>query len=163
VDRTYIVDASPLILFDKVNGLGLMSSLSSHILVPYAVLQELSVGADGDKLARSVVDSEHFSVVNAIEVPHTIARWDLGAGESQVLATALGIPTAEVVIDDLGARKCAKSLGLPMVGTVGLVALLKHRGQIELARPLLTSLIDSGLRLSKALLDQVLVALGESK
>ena len=36
-----------------------------------------------------------------VAVPATIATWELGLGESQVLAIAHGIPASEVAFDDL--------------------------------------------------------------
>ena len=41
------------------------------------------------------------------DVPPGIAAWDLGPGESAVLAWAAARPGTIAVIDDLAARRCA--------------------------------------------------------
>jgi predicted nucleic acid-binding protein len=47
-----------------------------------------------------------------------VAGWDLGSGETQVLALALSRGGPEVVLDDRQARRCARSLGLATTGTL---------------------------------------------
>ena len=47
--------------------------------------------------------------------------WDLGEGESEVLTIALQKGNATVVLDDLLARKCAKLLKVPLIGSIGLL------------------------------------------
>lgn len=70
-------------------------------------------------------------------------------------------PGVEVVLDDLAARRCARSLGLPMIGTMGVVILCRHRGVIKAARPVLETLREAGLRLKPELMDKALAKVGE--
>jgi predicted nucleic acid-binding protein len=162
VDRTYVINASPLILFGKISRLDLVALLGMNLVVPGAVLGEIAAGSDGPEVVRAVEELGKFRIVSEVDVPRSIARWELGAGESQVLAVALENPSAEVVIDDLAARKCARTLGCPMIGSVGLVALSKQRGLIPLAKPILAELINSGLRISESVIARVLNEVGES-
>ncbi len=85
----------------------------------------------------------------------------MGSGESSVLAYAYEHFGIEVVIDDLAGRKCANSLGIPVRGTLGLILIVKKRGIIPYARPVLEGLIGSGLYLSKEVLDKALERVGE--
>lgn len=87
--------------------------------------------------------------------------WNLGAGESSVLALARAFPGSTAVIDDLAGRRCAEALGLPLRGTVGLVLAAKLTGQIAAARPLLDQLRDHGMYLSDAVLNRALRQVGE--
>jgi predicted nucleic acid-binding protein len=64
-------------------------------------------------------------------------------------------------LDDLAARKCARSLGIPIRGTVGVFLLAKQRGIIPAAAPLLEKLIAAGMRFEKRWLDQALQLVGE--
>ena len=66
-----------------------------------------------------------------------------------------------VIMDDLSGRKCARRLGIPVYGTLGIVLMAKKRGAISLARPVMENLIASGLYLSRPLLDEVLKRVGE--
>lgn len=66
-----------------------------------------------------------------------------------------------MVLDDLAARRCAKSLQLPLVGSLGIALLCKHRGLIPKARPIVESLAASGLRLRPEFMDAALAKVGE--
>jgi len=90
-----------------------------------------------------------------------ILAWDLGKGESSVLAWAHAHPGTEVIIDDLSGRRCAASLGIPVRGTLGLVLAAKKRGIIPMARPVLESLRQSGMYLSQRVMDRALLLVDE--
>jgi predicted nucleic acid-binding protein len=89
-------------------------------------------------------------------IPASVARWDLGAGESAVLAWAVSTPDAVSVLDDQAARRCASALGVPVVGTAGIVLLAKARNLIPEVRPVFERLADAGMYLSKELLAELL-------
>jgi predicted nucleic acid-binding protein len=85
----------------------------------------------------------------------------LGAGESAVLTWGYVNPGTEVIIDDLSARRCATTLGIPVRGTLGLVLTAKQQGIIPLARPVLEQLRLCGMYLSDRLMNQALAKVGE--
>jgi len=94
-------------------------------------------------------------------VPPIIQAWDLGPGESSVLAYAYVNAGSIAIIDDLAARRCAEALRIPLRGTLGLVLIAKKRGVLPAARPVLLKLKQSGMYLSDQVLDQVLALIGE--
>jgi predicted nucleic acid-binding protein len=94
-------------------------------------------------------------------VPSFIQAWDLGPGESAVLAWAYAHVGTEAIIDDLAAHRCATTFSIPIRGTLGLVLLAKKRGRFPLARPILEGLRRDGMYLSDRTLDQALALVGE--
>lgn len=80
----------------------------------------------------------------------------MGSGETAVLSWAYERPEWTVVIDDLGGRRCAEALQVPVTGTIGVVLLAKEQGLIAEAKPILMSLVEVGLRASDELLNQAL-------
>ena len=94
-------------------------------------------------------------------VPAAILHWDLGPGESAVLAYALAHGPAEAILDDLAARRCAAALELPYRGTLGLVLVAKQRGLIPAARPIVLQLVRCGMYLSPSVIDAALRRVGE--
>ena len=62
------------------------------------------------------------------ETPEEIAGWDLGRGESEVLAWARENPGHVAVLDDRAARRCAEILNVPLIGTVGILMRAKRQG-----------------------------------
>lgn len=66
-----------------------------------------------------------------------------------------------VALDDLQARNCAKSLGIPVVGTLGILLRAKKSGLIAAARPLIEELLGRQLYLSRDLIEKGLAEVGE--
>ena len=67
----------------------------------------------------------------------------------------------EIIIDDLAARRCAATIGIPVRGTLGLVLFAKGRGTIPAARAIIDDLRGAGMYLSKRVIDQALRHVGE--
>jgi predicted nucleic acid-binding protein len=161
VDSALVVNASPLILFARIDRLDLLVSLTKVLVTPQAVIREIQAGSDRDGTAHKIKGLASLLLVDDRPVPDRIRLWDLGAGESQVLAHGLERQGSEVVLDDLAARRCARSLGLAMIGTLGVVILCRHRGIISAARPVIKTLCEAGLRLKPALMEEALAKVGE--
>lgn len=139
-----------------------MEGLASEILVPAAVMAELTAGNNRDGAADLVRTSKVTRVVPDIEVPDQVAVWQIDPGESQVLAWALRERGKAAILDDRAARRCATLLGIPVTGTVGIVALAKRRGLVPAAAPIFSALEEGGLFLSRGLIRDLLADLGES-
>lgn len=153
----WVADASPLILLAKVEQIGL---LGPSILVPRAVLDEVLAGPPEDP-ARALALAGAFDSCPSVSVPDPIREWGLGAGESEVLALALQRATT-AVLDDAQGRRCARALGVPAIGTLGLVVRAARAGQVPRAAPVLRDLRAAGLWLDDGLVTDVLRrALGE--
>ena len=161
MDRVLVVNASPLIFLARIDRLDLLVSLAKLLVVPEAVIREIQAGSDRDGTADQLKALPSIFQVDDRPLPERIRLWDLGAGESQVLAHGLERPGSEVVLDDLAARRCARSLDLPMIGTLGVVILCRRRGVISAARPVIEALVAAGLRLKPALMDGALAKVGE--
>jgi len=123
-----IINASPLILLGKTEQLGLLVALADQIAVPRAVVAEVGAKADGDRILQTVRTSASFVIVDDETPPVDILGWDLGAGETQVITGAIVHAADRVVIDELEARRCAKAMGLAVIGTLGVVGRAKAFG-----------------------------------
>ena len=99
--------------------------------------------------------------MNDIDVPTEILAWDVGAGETQVIALGLKHNTERVVLDDLEARRCAKAVGQPVIGTLGLIARAKRLGHIKKAKPVIEQLCRTGLYASDDLISWILKEIKE--
>ena len=94
-------------------------------------------------------------------IPHGVAAWDLGAGESSVIAWAVGHPGVTAILDDLQARRCAATLGVRCLGTLGVVLAAKRDGRIVAARPVVGDLVAHGMYLSSSVIERALALVGE--
>ena len=64
------------------------------------------------------------------------------------MSHALANPPLRAVIDDMDARRCARTLNIPMLGTGGLLVLAKRRGLLPSIGEGIEKLRQSGLWLS---------------
>lgn len=129
----WVVNASPLILLGKVEQIQLLGALAGEIAVPRAVILEVSAKPDGERTIQTLTALKSAIVVDDELPPANVLSWDLGAGETQVISHAVAHPADRVVIDDLEARRCAKAMGLAIIGTLGIVGRAKAQGLIERA------------------------------
>lgn len=155
------VNASPLIYLAGADLLSFLQLAGLEIVVPRPVAEEIRAGASLDAAARALDSTPWLTVVDAVPVPAAIQAWDLGDGESSVLAWAHANPGTLAILDDLAARRCAATLRIPVRGTLGLVLLARQRGRISAARPVLEALRASGMYLSDAVLNKALALVGE--
>lgn len=151
-----VVNASPLICLSRSGLLDLLPSLFAEIVVPDKVHQEIAAKG-GIDLALM----KQFKQIYDIVIPSSITSWDLGEGESSVLAYALKNSEYWAVIDDREARRCAASLGCRHTGTVGVIVLAKRRGIIKSIRESLIKLQNAGLWLSESFIKEVCHSVGE--
>ena len=154
-DGTLVVNASPLIVLAKAGHLGLLQAVSSRVLIPEPVTAEILAGPPDDP-ARRALEGGWGVRIPGPATPASILQWCLGAGESSVLAAALGIPGSEAALDDADARSCARVLGIPVVGTLGLVLRAKVRGRVPSAAAVLRDLVRCGLRLQDGVIRDAL-------
>jgi predicted nucleic acid-binding protein len=161
VSEVWIVNASPLILLGKVGRIDLISRLGARIAVPQGVAEELRAGPAADPARAWIEGPGAESVASVQRTDPLVATWDLGLGESHVLTLCRMTPDAEAILDDRAARNCAAALGIPVRGTLALIALAKRRGVIAEARPLFDALRNQGIRVDDALIEAALRLAGE--
>ena len=156
-----IINTSPLIFLSKGGYLELLQLLSPEIIVPKAVAEEIKAYGTNDITAQALVETQWLIVAKMRTIPNIIQDWDLGPGESEVLAWGYLYPGTEVILDDLAARRCAETLRIPLRGTLGLVLIAKQRGAIPSARQVLEKLRLVGMYLSDHVMNQALAKVGE--
>jgi predicted nucleic acid-binding protein len=162
VAEAAVINASPLIFLSRGRCLHLLRLVADVILVPEPVVVEIRAKGDGDPTAQGLASTPWLREAPGVLASPLIASWGLGAGESAVLALAQAHPGMEAIIDDLAGRRCAALLGIPVRGTLGIIVLTaKQRGVIPADRPVLEQLIESGLYLSRQVLNTALQRVGE--
>jgi len=159
--KRWVVNASPLILLGKVEQVQLLGALASDIAVPRAVIREVGAKSDGWRTVQALMSLECASIVDDEDPPVNILSWDLGPGETQVISQAILHGADRVVIDDLEARRCAKAMGLAIIGTLGVVGRAKAAGLIDRAAPIVQQLRETGLYVSDDIVQRLLREVGE--
>ena len=156
----WVVNASPIILLGKVSRIDLLRTLGVDVVIPDKAVIEIERGGTDDPGVRALASADWLRIV-ADPIPVALSNLNLGAGETAVLAHALANPGSGVILDDRAARNAAAGLGLPCLGTLGLILFAKTSGRLSAARPILESLRNQGMFLSDAVLNRALLQVGE--
>jgi hypothetical protein len=95
VSNVWLVNASPLIALARIQCLPLLADLSRAILMPEHVLAEVEAGFSKDPAAAATVAWALPFVIAGVPVGESVAGWDLGAGEVQVITLCLPDPSRD--------------------------------------------------------------------
>lgn len=160
-DTVAVVDASPLILLSRANLLSLLRFSTEPVIVPEAVAVEIRAKGESDPTVVALRDTDWLTVVPPVRIPEVIRDFDLGAGETSVLAWAVAHKGTIAILDDRAARRHAVALDVPTLGTIGIVARAKERGAIPVVRPALEQLRACGMYVSAGIWEEILRRAGE--
>ncbi|MCF8244308.1 MAG: DUF3368 domain-containing protein [Saprospiraceae bacterium] len=151
MDKVVISDASCLIVLSKIGQLELLHQVFGEVIVPKAVADEF-----GQNLPEWIVirTPKQTSLVLLLEET-------LDAGESNAIAIAVEMGDCYLILDDQKARKMAASMGIDFTGTLGVIISAKQRGILPAIRPVFEKIIGTDFRVSKAMIEQILLELGE--
>ena len=139
-----VADAGPLIHLDELSCLDLLDCYTT-VWVPRTVALETEKHRAGWKSrgpgSIKIIDVPKVDVENLAMSLKTI----LDAGELESIAFWRREPTASIICDDLAARRVAKELGAPVIGTLGLIikAARQERVELETAIELISSIPDA--------------------
>jgi len=158
-----VSDTTPLIGLASIGRFDLLQKLFGKIHIPRAVYQEAVVtGRARGGAKREVSRAKWIEVVEVndrLAVDVLLDELDLGEAESIVLARELGAEW--VLMDERKGRRKLTQLGMPKIGTLGLLLKAKEMGYVDSVRKELYELREKGFSVSQAVIDAVLVEAGE--
>ncbi len=154
-----VVNSSPIISLANIGYADLLIDLSSELIIPQAVFEEVT-NYHQDDLAVIWIKNK-LSYLKKIIVPPIISEWDLGKGENSVLAFALANKNFSSVIDDKPARNCAKVFNIKTYGTLSIIIKAKQFNLIKSVKPLLNKLHEKKFRVSDDLIRTILMLANE--
>jgi len=146
-----VINASPLITLFRADLHHLLPQLFPDLVVPEAVWEEVVNHPFTDPAAQGLPKSRWVRKV-ATQPSINVLAWGLGAGETGVLSFAQNNLDYTAIIDDRAARRCARVLGVAIMGTAGVVVLAKRHGLIDSVEKSLRRLQRAGLWLSEQLI-----------
>jgi len=155
-----VLNASPLILLCNSDLSFVLPELFTEIVVPEAVWQEIVHGSHQDRAAQVLPELDWLKKESTNLVPDVV-HWDLGAGETEVISFVLNHSGYTPVLDDMLAKKCARSLGLSTLGTGSILILAKERGLIESVGQSLRALQNAGLWITEPVIQMLKEQAGE--
>lgn len=131
-----VSDTTPLISLMKVSLLDLLKTLFGEILIPEAVFRELTTNENFHEEALRIKNSSFIRVVvvddpKVVNVLQKASGLDLG--ESEAIAYADHVKADFLLMDEVKGRRVARSMGLPIMGTVGVLLAAYEDGVLSKA------------------------------
>jgi uncharacterized protein len=157
-----VSNTSPLVAFSAIDRLDLLSRIFNEVLIPPAVRDELFPTQEwaNARAAQQAISASTWIFV--VRPPDSLKfkQRRLGAGEAEAIGIALN-KKLPVLLDDLRARKFAHSLGLQVVGSLGVLARNKEMKYIPAVKPIVEAIRRVGIYYNDELIGHFLRELGE--
>jgi len=146
-----ISDASSLIVLDKIGHLDMLNCCYENICTTPEVVTEYGL-----------LLPEWIKVQSASNVIlQQFLETTLDKGEASAITLATELEDARLILDDLKARKTAKSMNLKITGTLGVLVKAKQEDCISSIREIIELLRSTDFRMSDTLIEEILRQAGE--
>jgi len=136
-----VSDTSPLNYLVLTDSIHVLPALFEHVVVPRSVALELS-HENAPPPVRSWIESPPPWLQVLTPAASDLAI-PLGSGERDAICLASELEAGLLLVDDRAARRVAKSRGLNVAGTLGVLELADARGLIDLPKAIHTLLRTS--------------------
>jgi uncharacterized protein len=151
-------DASPLIVFLKINKLSVLKSLFQTIMVPTAVYEEITA----KEQEKAIFDRAKWIKTKIVENTDLINLLEklIDKGEAEAIILAKELKTT-LIVDDAKARKYAKLLNVEIIGTLGVLKMAKNHGVIPSVKEVISDMVVEGYYIDDTLIAKILQDVNE--
>ena len=150
-----VADASPLRYLIVIELTHILQALYGHVLVPTIVMTELSHEQTPDIVQRWIANPPDWVRVQDPTRELVAVDQSLGAGERAAIALAQELAADALLIDERDGRREAERRGLPVLGTLRVLADAAEHGLADLPAAF-DRLRQTNFRASEALLKTLL-------
>jgi predicted nucleic acid-binding protein len=151
-ENLVIADTSCLIILSKIGELDILKNTYDEIIITSEIAREFEENLPDWIRIIDVKDSGLM----------TLLKGSLGSGESSALALSCEIENTIVILDDLKARKFAKSLRIKVTGTIGVIVKTKLKGVIPSAKFVLRKILKTDFRINIKMIEEAVRQAGET-
>jgi len=151
-----VSNSTPLIALSRINQLQLLRTLFGTIIIPPSVYDEVVLEGGGRPGVKEVANA---SWITKIEVQNLLAvsilQMDLDRGESEAVVLAKELGADYLLVDEKKARRVARSAGMGIMGTVGILGLATKKGLISDLDETFNRLAENGFRFTEEVREKV--------
>ncbi len=148
--KAIIADTSCLIIYKKIDRLGILQEMFPDLIVTTEVATEFGELPNWITI-QAVIEKEQYKKLAE----------ELGKGEASSIALALEFEECLLIIDERKGRKIAEDLGIETIGSLGILIKAKQRGVINEVREILELIDLTDFRISQSVREAVLKQSGE--
>ena len=138
-----IINASPLIIFGRLNRIDILKNLYREIKVSNEVYKEVVLKGIGKNSRDAFIVKEQIDK-NIIKITSLNGKflsaagkiqtiYNIDIGEAETIALALQLNKNEVIIDEIDAREAAKAFGIKPIGTLRILLIVYKDGLLNKA------------------------------
>jgi predicted nucleic acid-binding protein len=156
-----ISDTTPLISLMKIGQLDLINQLFGEIQVPEAVFKELTSNNRFQNECRQIEECPFINRVTvtdtkSVDLLRRSSGLDLGESEAIILSDYFN--ANYLLMDESKGRKIAQQMGIPIMGTIGMlmIAYNEHLLSKEEILNCINILKNSGRHISEQLYEQLI-------
>lgn len=151
---------SNLLIIDQID---LLQKLYGTISIPTAVRDELFKLVSYRTQVDQFLNQPWVTIYSVTQKEYALLlRQQLDIGEAEAIALAVEMNADLLIVDELKGRAVAKSLGLSVIGTLGILVAAKREGLISQVESALNQLrTNAGFWVSASLQKQVLKSVDE--
>lgn len=140
-----IVDASCLILYEKISRLDILQEVFPELVATKEVVEECGFVPDWIKIENSASLAMYLDLAVG-----------LGKGEASSIALAMETDHSLLIIDEKKGRRKARELNIEIVGSLGILLLAKKLDVIESVKQIVGLIDNTNFRLSPLLRIKIL-------
>lgn len=149
--KIIISDTSCLIVFAKINELDLLRRLFTEIVTTDEVADEFGQVLP-DWISVQSVKNKYYQEELKLKVD---------SGEASAIALAVENHDSLLIVDDFKARKLATSLGIDIIGSIGILVKAKNEGVLVSVKSFFERIRKTDFRISDDLESAALKEAGE--
>ena len=126
-----VSDTTPLISLLKTGRLDILEKLFGEVRIPDAVFEELTSNQRYSDEAAAIRSYPYIDIISVSDTDavEQVSREDgLDLGESEAIVLTQEISADLLLMDEARGRDVARSMGLRITGTVGILLLSYERG-----------------------------------
>mgnify|MGYP000916900729 FL=1 len=153
-----VMNTGPLVALARIDALEIIGLLPVEFICPEEVYAELR---EGERQGHIPATPGYLHIRPLAAPLSPLAVSSLDTGEAAVIQLALESRISHVCIDESKGRRAALSVGLKVMGTLGILGLAKTQGLIPAMRPYLEKALAAGIYYDTGLVNTVLKAFGE--
>ena len=170
-----IANASPLIIFGKLNKISILKSLYKTIEITNEVYKEtvlkgLEKNSPDAFIVKEHIDNKYIEVFKLDDKHLVLANkiqtiYNIDIGEAETIALAYQLNKKEIIIDEISARQAAKAFGIKPIGSLRVLLAAYRNNLIKKSEvySLINEMENSKYRLSPQVLIEFWELFGRMK
>ena len=150
-----VSDTSPICYLILIEQIDLLPRLYGQVVIPQAVRDELTDERSPDQVQQWIAQTPDWLKIQSVSLQPDAELETLDVGEQSAILLIEQLKADLLIVDEMVGRRIARSRGLRVIGTLGILEEAGRLGWIDLSM-VLGQLQQTTFRVSEQLIQQIL-------